>query len=257
MRLTVFASGSTGNCALISQGDTHLLVDAGISTKNIRLRLAHLGLAPESLSGVVITHDHSDHISGLQTLTRQNPALPLFASVPVGRQVCYRLPVEGQTHTFTPGDQFSVGAIHIRTIPTSHDTPGSVGYRFTAPDGAAACVVTDLGVVTDAVREGVAGVKLAMLEFNHDPELLWQGPYPPMLKMRVSGPQGHLSNQEGAELAALAAEAGAKALVMAHLSRQNNTPALARQAAEAALAAFPGVRIEAAPILSDGLTIEV
>lgn len=256
MDLTVFASGSTGNCALVSHGTTHLLVDAGISAKNIRLALAHWGLTTAQLAGVVITHNHSDHISGLQTLTRQDPSLPLFASAPVARQVCYRLPVEGQTHTFTPGDEFSIGGLHIRSIPTSHDTPGSVGYRFTAPDGRCACIVTDLGVVTDAVREGVAGVKLAMLEFNHDPELLWRGPYPPSLKMRVAGPQGHLSNREGAELAALAAETGAHTLVMAHLSRQNNTPRLALDAARQTLAGRE-VKITAAPVLDWSLRLEV
>lgn len=257
MYLTVFASGSSGNCALVSQGDTHLLVDAGISAKNIRLGLARRGLCPEELSGVVITHNHSDHISGLRTLTRQLPSLPLFATVPVARQICYRLPAEGQTHTFQPGEDFSVGALRVRSIPTSHDTPGSVGYRFTAPDGRAACVVTDLGVVTPQVEAAVEGVDLAMIECNHDIDSLRNGPYPYYLKARIAGPQGHLSNTDGAGLCALCARSGARSLILAHLSRENNTPALARAAVSKALEGLPPVRLEVAPALCGGLTIEV
>lgn len=249
MTLTLFASGSTGNCALVSQGDTHLLVDVGISTKRVREALGVWGLDPGQLSGVVVTHNHTDHVAGLGTLTRQNPQLPLFASRPVARQLCYRLPIDGQTHSFAPGDDFSLGGIHIATIPTSHDTPGSVGYRFTASDGTSACIVTDLGVVTDEVRQGVAGARLAVIECNHDPDLLRTGPYPYPLKRRIAGPQGHLSNREGAGLCALCAQEGAKTLVLAHLSQHNNTPRLALDAVRDALGNRPGPAVAVAPVL--------
>lgn len=256
MRLTIFASGSSGNCALVSHGDTHLLVDAGISARRISAALAHWNLSPERLGGCLITHTHADHIAGLATLTKRWP-LPLYATAPAGRQLAYRLPVEHLLHTLEPPDSEVIGAITVRPIPTSHDAPGSAGYRFTAPDGRSACLVTDLGVVTDQVEEGVRGVDAAVIECNHDPDRLQNGSYPYYLKSRIAGPKGHLSNTDGAKLCALCAQGGAHTVVLAHLSRENNTPALARAAAAQALTDFQAVRLEIAPVLSEGLTIEV
>ena len=256
MRLTIFASGSSGNCALVSQGDTHLLVDAGVSARRISAALAHCGLTPADLTGCLITHTHSDHITGLATLTKQY-ALPLYATDSAARQLAYRLPVDHLLHTFTPDRDLTLGGVVVRPLPTSHDAPGSVGYRFTGPDGRAACLVTDLGVVTEEVEAGIQGVNAAVIECNHDPDLLENGPYPYYLKARIAGPQGHLSNADGAGLCALCAQGGAHTVVLAHLSRENNSPALARAAAAQALAGFEGVRLEIAPVLCDGLFIEV
>lgn len=256
MRLTIFASGSSGNCALVSDGSTHLLVDAGISAKRISAALAHQNLSPEHLTGCLITHTHSDHIAGLATLTKHF-SLPLYATAPAGRQVAYRLPVERLLHTLEPPKSEVIGGIAVQAIPTSHDSPGSVGYRFTAPDGRSACLVTDLGVVTPEVEHAVEGVDLAMIECNHDIDSLQNGPYPYYLKSRIAGPQGHLSNADGAGLCALCVRSGARSLVLAHLSKENNTPALARAAVSKALEGLPTVRLEVAPVLCDGLTIEV
>lgn len=256
MRLTIFASGSTGNCALISQGDTHLLVDVGLSAKRISAALAHRNLSPEHLAGCLITHAHADHIAGLATLTKRWP-LPLYATAPAGRQLAYRLPVEHLLHTVTPAEDCHIGELSVRPIPTSHDSPGSAGYHFTAPDGRSACLVTDLGIVTPEVEAAVRGVNAAIIECNHDSDRLQSGPYPYYLKARVAGPQGHLSNADGARLCALCAQSGAHTVVLAHLSRENNTPALARAAVSQALEGLPPVRLEVAPVLCDGLTIEV
>lgn len=256
MRFTIFASGSSGNCALVSHGDTHLLVDAGISAKRISAALAHQNLSPEHLAGCLITHTHADHIAGLATLTKRFP-LSLYATAPAGRQVAYRLPVERLLHALEPSQPCVIGALTVLPIPTSHDSPGSVGYRFTAPDGRSACLVTDLGVVTPEVEAAVEGVDLAVIECNHDIDSLQNGPYPYYLKARIAGPQGHLSNADGAGLCALCARSGAHSLVLAHLSRENNTPALARAAVSTALEGLPAVRLEVAPVLCDGLTIEV
>lgn len=256
MRLTIFASGSSGNCALVSHGDTHLLIDAGISARRITAALARLGLSPRHLAGCLITHTHSDHIAGLATLAKQCP-LPLYATAPAGRQLAYRLPIDHLLHTLTPTEDCAIGGVVVRPIPTSHDAPGSVGYRFTAPDGHSACLVTDLGVVTEEVEAGVQGVHAAVIECNHDPDRLQNGPYPYYLKARIAGPQGHLSNEDGARLCALAAQSGAHTVVLAHLSKENNSPALARAAVAKALAGLEGVRLEVAPVLCDGLSIEV
>lgn len=256
MRLTIFASGSGGNCALVSHGDTHLLLDAGISAKRISAALAHWNLSPERLAGCLITHTHADHIAGLATLTKHF-SLPLYATAPAGRQLAYRLPVDRLLHTVEPEEEQTIGEIAVRPIPTSHDSPGSAGYRFTAPDGRSACLVTDLGVVTPAVEAGIRGVDAAVIECNHDPDRLQSGPYPYYLKARIAGPQGHLSNQDGARLCALCAQGGAHTVVLAHLSKENNTPALARAAVSRALEGLGPVRLEVAPVLDDGLLIEV
>lgn len=256
MRFTIFASGSSGNCALVSHGDTHLLVDAGISAKRISAALAHQNLSPEHLSGCLITHTHSDHIAGLATLTKRFP-LPLYATAPAGRQVTYRLPVDRLLHTLEPSQASSIGTLNVLPIPTSHDSPGSVGYRFTAPDGHSACLITDLGVVTSDVEAAVQGVDLAVIECNHDPDRLQNGPYPYYLKARIAGPQGHLSNADGARLCALCARSGAHTVVLAHLSKENNSPALARAAVSQALEGLETVRLEVAPVLDDGLVLEV
>lgn len=256
MQFTIFASGSSGNCALVSHGDTHLLVDAGISARRITAALAHWNLSAEHLSGCLITHAHADHIAGLATLSKRF-SLPLYATAPAGRQVAYRLPVDHLLHDLTPPEEFPIGDLTVRPIPTSHDSPGSVGYRFTAPDGRSACLVTDLGVVTPDVEDAVQGVDLAVIECNHDPDRLQNGPYPYYLKARISGPQGHLSNADGARLCALCARAGAHTVVLAHLSRENNSPALARAAVSQAMEGLGPVRLEVAPVLGDGLAIEV
>ena len=256
MRLTIFASGSSGNCALVSHAGTHLLVDAGISAKRICAALAHQNLSPEHLAGCLITHTHSDHIAGLATLTKRFE-LPLYATAPAARQIAYRLPVDRLLRTLEPALPCAIGALSILPIPTNHDSTGSVGYRFTAPNGRSACLVTDLGLVTSQVESAVRGVDLAVIECNHDIDALQNGPYPYYLKSRIAGPQGHLSNEDGAGLCALCAQEGAHTVVLAHLSRENNTPALARSAVTRALEGLPPVRLEVAPVLCDGLTMEV
>lgn len=255
MTLTLFASGSTGNCALLSQGDTHLLLDAGLSARRIRERLALRGLTEGDLTGLLITHTHHDHIAGLAQLLRHT-SFPLYATAPAARQLCYRLPLEGRVHSLTPGAWTQVGALAVTPVPTSHDSPGSAGYRFQNAQGRAACLLTDLGQVTDEVREAAAGVDLAVIECNHDLDCLRSGPYSYSLQARVAGPLGHLSNEEGAALCALAART-AHTLVLAHLSRQNNSPALALAAVERVLGDRPGLTVAVAPVLSDGVSWEV
>lgn len=256
MRLTIFASGSSGNCALVSQGDTHLLLDAGISAKRIAAGLAQWGLTPDDLTGCLVTHTHADHIAGLATLVKRT-TFPFYATEAGGRQLAYRLPIDQRLHTISPAQPRAIGRLTVTSIPTSHDAPGSTGYRFTSPDGRSACLVTDLGVITPEVEEGVRGVDVAVIECNHDPDCLQNGPYPYYLKARIAGPQGHLSNADGARLCALCAAGGAHTVVLAHLSQQNNSPALARAAAEAALRGLGEVRLEVAPVFSNGLSIEV
>lgn len=233
---TTLASGSSGNCGVVSCGSTHLLVDAGISAKRITTALKGLGIDPASLGGVLVTHEHSDHIAGLTTLTKQL-ALPVYATAPTLRQLCYRIPfLEGLCRAFDPGDGFAAGELWVGTFPTSHDAACSVGYTLTG-DGCKAAVVTDLGYLTQTVIQAVQGCDLLVCETNHDEDWVRSGPYPYRLKQRILGDQGHLSNEAGAELAALAVESGARSVILAHLSAENNTPARARQAVARRLSA--------------------
>ena len=233
---TTLASGSSGNCALVSCGATHLLVDAGISARRITTALKSLGVDPASLSGVLVTHEHSDHISGLATLTKQL-GLPVYATAPTLRQLCYRIPfLERLCRDFAPGDGFPVGELWVTSFPTSHDAACSVGYTL-AGDGSKLASATDLGRLTPEVLNAVRGCDLLVCESNHDVDWVRSGPYPYYLKERILGDRGHLSNEMGAELAALAAESGARAVVLAHLSSENNTPARARDVAARRLSA--------------------
>lgn len=226
LTLTTLASGSSGNSLLVSDGTTHLLIDAGISARRITKGLRGLGIEPRELAGILITHEHSDHICGLTTLTKQF-SLPVFSSRGTGRQLCYRIAfLEPCLHTFQPGESFEIGALGIESFPTPHDTVESVGYAVSG-HGRKAAVVTDLGEVTDAVYAGVKGAHLLVAEANHDEEWLRSGPYPYYLKARILGEYGHLCNEAGGELARRCVETGTSTVVLAHLSAENNTPARA------------------------------
>ncbi|MDV9524184.1 MBL fold metallo-hydrolase, partial [Clostridioides difficile] len=162
-------------------------------------------------------------ISGLTTLTKQL-RLPVYASPGTGRQLCYRIAfLEELLRPVVPGEGFSIGGLAIESFPTSHDAAESVGYALSA-GGRKAAVVTDLGYVTEAVLRGIRGADLLVAEANHDVEWVQSGPYPYHLKARILGDRGHLSNEAGAELAWTAVEGGARTVVLAHLSHENNTP---------------------------------
>ena len=229
------ASGSSGNALAVLSGGTRILLDAGISCRRIAASLGELGLGPGDLDAILITHTHSDHISGLRTLLKRTDA-PVWATARAGRELLYRLP--------ELEDRLCQLACTVTAAETSHDAPGSCGYRLDTADGSVG-VLTDTGYVTDQAADLLSGVDLAVLEAYHDVETLRSGPYPYYLKKRILGLEGHLSNGDAGAFAALLAERGASEIVLAHLSRENNTPAMARTAVETALAAAG-----AAPVLS-------
>ena len=236
MTLHTIASGSEGNCLLINCGDTHILVDAGISTRRITTALKAIGLGVEDLDALLITHAHSDHISGLQTLLKKS-TFPILASGRTCRELDYRL--AGIRHRLQelPGmEAVGLGACTVIGFPTSHDAPGSFGYRLESNEGSLG-ILTDTGYVTPEAREILLGVDTAVLETNHDVEAVRSGPYPYYLKARILGREGHLCNEDAAEFAAELAEKGTSELILAHLSQENNTPAMARNAVERALSA--------------------
>ena len=236
LEVRTLASGSSGNCLLVRGGGSQVLVDAGISCRRIVNALRELGVEPRELAGVLITHEHADHIAGLATLTRQY-RLPVYASRGTGWELCRRIAfVEEVLRPFEPGEAFQAGDLEAVSFPTSHDAAQSVGYVL-SHGGKRAAVATDLGHVTAEVARAVRGADLLVCEANHDVEWVRSnGRYPYPLKARILGDRGHLSNEAGAELAWTAVEGGARAVVLAHLSHENNTPARALEVVGGVLA---------------------
>ena len=173
----ILASGSEGNSLLVSGEGTHVLLDAGISARRITAALRELGLSPRDLSGVLLTHEHSDHVSGLATLVKQYRP-PLYATVGTARAVCRRVPAAADVLRAIPRQgTFDVGDIRVTVFPTSHDAAESVDYRFDC-GGSAVGVLTDTGCIPPAAEDILRGVGLMVLESNHDVEWLLSGPYP-------------------------------------------------------------------------------
>lgn len=228
LTFTTLASGSSGNAALVSCGRTHILLDAGISARRITAALKALGVDPASLSAILVTHEHHDHISGLQVLTKK-VRVPILASAPTCGELGRRVPFADELlRRQAPGSGVELGELWVESFSTPHDAAGSVGYAITG-DGCRLVLCTDLGYITDQVKAAAAGCDLLICEANHDEDWVRSGPYPYYLKQRILGDQGHLSNEAGAELAAWGVEHGARTVVLAHLSAENNTPARARE----------------------------
>lgn len=243
MEFYTLASSSGGNAALLRYEGTSVLLDAGISARRIRQALARLGTSPDELDAVLVTHEHTDHVSGIATLTKQYD-IPVFASRGTARFL--RCPLS-TVRVFDAGDAFSVGELTIRSFRTSHDAADSVDYRVDAPDGSAGAL-TDTGYVTDEAAEALAGVDLLLLEANHDVETLRNGPYPYHLKRRILGQYGHLCNQAAADFALYCVQHGTRDILLAHLSAENNTPDMAEYAVGRRLqAAGVTVRLAVAP----------
>ncbi len=243
MEFYTLASSSSGNAALIRSGKTAILLDAGISARRIAQALALLGMTPEELDAILITHEHSDHVGGIATLTKKY-AIPVYAS----RGTAHFLPQAGSAlRIFEAGDAFTVGALEIQSFRTSHDAADSVDYRIDGPDGSLGAL-TDSGYVTDDAAKTLTGVDLLLLEANHDVGMLQSGPYPYHLKRRILGEHGHLSNDAAADFALRCVKSGTSDILLAHLSAENNTPEAAEYAVARKLqAAGCSVRLSVAP----------
>lgn len=234
-KLCTLFSGSSGNCTYLSSGEDALLIDAGESCKQILTALKERRLDPARLRGILITHSHSDHVKGLRVLLKKTH-LPVYAT----RETLGALLLE---QTFSVNDRYFDVAdptelpceFGIEHFPTSHDCPGSCGYVITFSNGEKLAFCTDLGVMTDAIREKLRGCKTVVLESNHDVGMLQNGPYPFATKQRILSDEGHLSNVSCATELPELVKSGTTRIVLAHLSRDNNTPDLARVTAESVL----------------------
>ena len=226
MRVTVFASGSSGNCALISAGETRLLIDAGISMKRITAFLLGEGVRWTDIAGILVTHEHADHILALPMIAKYH-AVPIYAPHTVANRLSGRYPkLEAQLRIIPVGEGFSIGDTIVTAFHTPHDTDESVGYRLDCGAYSFA-LATDMGHVTDEIRSALRGCGTVLIEANHDEDMLVNGPYPLPLKRRILSERGHLSNVNAARLASELIKHGTSRIILGHLSQENNLPELA------------------------------
>jgi phosphoribosyl 1,2-cyclic phosphodiesterase len=240
LRVVPLGSGSGGNATLVELGETRLLVDCGLAARTLARRLVATGVEPRSLAGILVSHEHGDHASGVERFSRRfgvpvHAAYETLAALDLSHvHVCGFTP-------FLPGRPFAVRDVVVDPFPVPHDAALPVGFVLER-DGIRVGIATDLGHATTLIVERLRGLDVLVLESNYDPTMLRDGPYPWALKQRVSGRTGHLSNAAAADLLADVVDDRLRAVVLAHLSEHNNTPELARRTAAAALARTPGCR---------------
>lgn len=253
MRVDILASGSSGNCMHIGSGTGDILIDAGISMRRIQAGLGNLGLELDDISGVLITHEHSDHVSGLKMLAKHY-SMPVYAPHTIANRLRGMLPeLEPCLHIIRVDEPFALAGLKVTAFHTPHDTDESVGYRVEG-DGCFAAA-TDLGHVTQTVLDNLTGADAVLIEANHDVDLLSAGPYPLYLKRRILSERGHLSNESCGRLARYLCQHGTRQIILGHLSRENNRPELALAVVRAQLSELPA-ELHCAPPLG-GLSITV
>ncbi len=235
-RYCALFSGSKGNCTYIGTAAGGILVDVGVSAKRIKEALCDRDISPESIKGVFITHEHSDHIAGLRVLTKQY-GWTVYAS----KGTLSALTENGCVNPnsdIVPLDRKSVDVGDMQILPfhTPHDARESMGFCIEMPDERKIAVATDMGVMRQEIQALLAGCDLVHIESNHDISMLKNGPYPYYLKERILSNDGHLSNAMCAATVSALAKAGVTRFTLAHLSEQNNTPALALSTTRAVLA---------------------
>lgn len=231
LRFAVLGSGSRGNATVISYGSTTLLIDCGFGLRESESRLARLGIDIAELSGIVVTHEHGDHIRGVGPISRRH-GIPVWMTPGTHRQNLQARYAE--LHQFDPHGGFSIRDLDVTPVTVPHDAREPC--QFVIGNGDARIgVLSDAGHVTPHICQQLTGVDALLIEANHDTDMLASGPYPPSLKVRVGGDLGHLSNVQTANLLSQIDTTALRHIVLTHLSEQNNTPAHARRSVSAVL----------------------
>lgn len=235
MRFASLGSGSAGNALVVEAGATRLMLDCGFALRQTLQRLARIGLAPEALSGIVVTHEHGDHVGGVFSLAGRF-GIPVWLTH--GTWNVAGKGYAGEVHFLDSHEPFAIGDIAVSPFPVPHDAREPAQFVFS--DGARRLgVITDTGSSTPHIEAMLSGCDALVLECNHDAGLLAGGNYPPLLKARIAGPYGHLDNTRSAALLAALDNSRLRHIVAAHLSLQNNTPELAVEALAGALSCAP------------------
>jgi phosphoribosyl 1,2-cyclic phosphodiesterase len=225
MRVCSLASGSRGNSIFIESDDCRILIDAGISALKIKNGLMTIGIEPDSIDAIILTHAHRDHVNGAGVFSYQFK-IPVWGHPDTLDRLSYLF---GRNQEIKPwSGSFIIKNIKLSPFPVSHDAIPTVGYRLQS-NGKTAAICTDLGIVTPEVENYLRESNLLIIESNHDPEMLRSGPYPIELKMRISGELGHLSNYQTGTLLRKIITSDIKAILLAHLSEENNRSDLAKE----------------------------
>jgi phosphoribosyl 1,2-cyclic phosphodiesterase len=235
MEIAVLGSGSAGNATLVRSGGTTILLEAGLSAKQIAERARLAGHDPDGIAALFVSHAHADHVKGAPVFSRRHrvPAFVPEATMETIRKSWKEPPRFFGREELAESGVVEVGPMRVRTFPVPHDADGTIGYVVEA-EGMRFGYVTDLGHVTTLVVERLRGCDALLIEMNHDPDLLREGPYPWEVKQRISSRHGHLSNEEGASLLERAIGPATRSIFLAHLSEINNQPGIALASARLA-----------------------
>jgi phosphoribosyl 1,2-cyclic phosphodiesterase len=235
IKLCVLASGSSGNCTFIGTQTTRILIDAGLSAKKTAERLAEIGEKPEDLDAICVTHEHGDHIAGIRVLQKKH-GVPVYANAGTFEGIrTARQGGEVTCRQFTTGSAFQIGDLCLEPFSIPHDAYEPVGFVIRSA-GSSIGLATDIGIVTNLLREKLRACEVVVIESNHDEAMVHEAARPWSLKQRILSNQGHLSNRASAGLIAEIAGEGLKHLFLAHLSGDCNSPSHARRAFETVLA---------------------
>jgi phosphoribosyl 1,2-cyclic phosphodiesterase len=237
IRFVSLGSGSKGNALLVHAGTTRILIDCGLGIRALTERLGRAGVIPEQLDAVLVTHEHSDHCAGLRALQRRT-GCPVFATAGTLRAMDARAALNGPRFAIVAGTPIEIDDLRVEIYTVPHDASEPV--QFVLGDGERRLgILTDAGHVTEAMVGTLSRCDGLVLEFNHDRQMLANGPYPAFLKQRIAGERGHLANDTSAALLRRLAHDGLQHVLGAHLSEQNNQPALVRAAMAGALGVEP------------------
>jgi phosphoribosyl 1,2-cyclic phosphodiesterase len=234
VKFCVLASGSSGNVAFVATNRTRILVDAGLSFKELERRLASIGETADRFDAILVTHEHCDHVSGLLRLARK---LKLKTPIYVSRLTHPLIDWEGMqppVERFQAGTDWTIGDIKVESFTIPHDAIDPVGFRLSA-EGVKLGIATDLGYMPDSIKYRLQGCQALLLESNHDLEMLKVGPYPWSVKQRVMGRNGHLSNHVVCDYLETDFDNATQVLILGHLSEHNNHPEIVRMGAAQAL----------------------
>jgi len=232
VQVCLLASGSKGNAIYVETDESRLLIDAGLSAREIGHRLHAIGKDAEDLDAILLTHEHRDHCRGLGPVSRRWK-LPVHVHHAT-REALPDVGTLSQTIEFDSGDTFGLRDLEVHTVPVTHDAAAPTGFILSTPGGKIG-IITDLGLATRLVADRFQGCRVLVIESNHDEDMLRDGPYPWPLKQRVRSRHGHLSNRESADLLRNLYWPGMEAVFLAHLSETNNTPQLAESCARSVL----------------------